>query len=476
MSAPGTGTRPPVWGFILSYGMCFLLSGNDAMKFFHAVVLLSLAWPAAVQAQEPTRKVNVLFIGVDDLNTNLGCYGHPVVKTPNIDRLAARGVRFERAYCQYPLCNPSRTSLLSGRRPDTTRVYLDGVPARTHLEGVDLLPEYFHRFGYFTGQVGKIGGAARYDVSVKGKHVEKEGGPLKLEWRATSNKDEDEPDGYAARQVVRLLEQNKGKPFFIAAGFGKPHLPFVAPQKYFDLYPPDKIVLPQEPADVRKNVPAIAFDRHKGDTILTQRQKQEATAAYYSCISFMDAQLGLLLDALDRLDLWDSTVVVLWSDHGFHLGEHGGLWRKAKLFEECARVPFIVAAPGKQQGAVSPRLVELVDLYPTLTQLCGLPLPKGLEGTSVVPLLEDPKQPWKKAAFIQVAHGRQHDVMGRSVRTERYRYTEWDEGKQGLELYDHVNDPHEFVNLANDARHADTVAQMRQLLRDGWQKAAPARP
>src|SRR5262249_10169522 len=156
------------------------------------------------------------------------CYGHPVVKSPNIDRLAARGVRFERAYCQYPLCNPSRTSLLSGRRPDTTRVYLDGVPARANLGGGRILPEDFYRLGYFTGQVGKIGGAVRWDVSVKSWHVEKEGGPLKLEWRATKNKDEDEPDGHTARQVVRLLEQHKGQPFFIAAGFGKPHLPFVA--------------------------------------------------------------------------------------------------------------------------------------------------------------------------------------------------------------------------------------------------------
>lgn len=441
------------------------------MTLWHAALLFGLAYPAALPAQASPSRLNVLFIGVDDLNTNVGCYGHSVIKTPNIDRLAARGVRFERAYCQYPLCNPSRISLLSGRRPDTTRIYLDGVPARTNLEGVDLLPEYFRRFGYFTGQVGKIGGAARWDVSLKSDHVEKEGGPLKLEWRATKNKDEDEPDGHTAREVVRLLEKHKDRPFFIATGFGKPHLPFVAPQKYFDLYPPAKIILPNEPADVRKNVPPIAFDRQKGDAVLTEQQKQEATAAYYACISFMDAQLGVVLDAVDRLQLWDNTVVVLWSDHGFHLGEHGGLWRKAKLFEECARVPLIVAAPGKKKGIASPRLVELVDLYPTLAQLCALPLPKGLEGTSFLPLLEDANQPWKEAAFIQVAHGRNHDVMGRSVRTERYRYTEWDEGNQGLELYDHVHDPHEFINLAREAKYAETVAAMQQLLRDGWQKA-----
>jgi uncharacterized sulfatase len=435
------------------------------------LVLLVLLSPVSAHAGDAPRKVNVLFIAVDDLNTCLGCYGHPLVKTPNIDRLAGRGVRFERAYCQYPLCNPSRISLLSGRRPDTTKIYLDGVPAREHLSGVDLLPEYFRRFGYFTAHVGKIGGAVRWDVSVKGWHVEKEGGPLRLEWRATKNKDEDEPDGHTARQVVRLLEQHKGKPFFIAAGFGRPHLPFVAPQKYFDLYPPDRIELPQEPADVRKNVPPIAFNRAREK--LPEAQARQATAAYFACVSFMDAQLGLLLDALDRLALWDNTVVVFWSDHGFNLGQHGGLWRKASLFEECARIPLIVAAPGQRQGAVSPRLVELVDLYPTLTQLCKLPPPQGLEGASLAPLLEDPQQPWKKAAFIQVAHGREHEVMGRSVRTERYRYTEWDEGKQGAELYDHTTDPRELINRATDPACAGTVAELRQLLRAGWQKAGP---
>lgn len=435
-----------------------------------ALVLAGLL-PAKVRSEEP-RKLNVLFIAVDDLNTCIGCYGHPFVKTPNIDRLAARGVRFDRAYCQYPLCNPSRISLLSGRRPDTTKIYLDGVPAREFLSGVDLLPEYFRRFGYFTAHVGKIGGAVRWDVTIKGGRQEKEGGGiLKIEWRATASKDEDEPDGKTALQIVRLLEQNKSRPFFIAAGFGKPHLPFVAPQKYFDLYPPDRIELPKEPADVRKNVPPIAFNRHK--ETLPEDTARKATAAYFACISFMDAQLGHVLDAMDRLQLWDNTVVVFWSDHGFNLGQHGGLWRKASLFEEVARVPLIVAAPGKQKGAVSPRLVELVDLYPTLTQLCGLKAPEGLEGTSIVPLLETPDRAWKQGAFIQVAHGRMHDVMGRSLRTERYRYTEWDDGKQGLELYDHSTDPRELTNLANDPRHAATIAEMRQLLHSGWRGAAP---
>lgn len=445
------------------------------MKGTWLVALLSaLSFPAFASAQTPPRKLNVLFIGVDDLNTAIGCYGHPVVKTPNLDRLAARGVRFHRAYCQYPLCNPSRISLLSGRRPDTTLIYLDGVPPRDHLPGVELLPELFRRLGYYTARVGKIGGDARYDYFAKAGRVGKEGGVgvLKLEWRPTKNKDEDEPDGKTARAVAKLIEQNKNKPFFIAAGLGKPHLPFVCPQKYFDMYPPDKITLVKEPPNVRKDVPPAAFN-HKEEDRLTDAQKREATAAYYACISFMDAQLGVLLDTMDRLNLWENTIVVLWSDHGFHLGEHGGMWRKASLFEECARVPLIVAAPNSKKGATSPRLVELVDLFPTLTELCSLPTPKDLEGTSFAPLLTDPDAPWKKAAFIQVQHGRQRDVMGRTARTERYRYTEWNDGKQGVELYDHENDPRELVNLAKDASQAATLAELRQLLKDGWQKAGP---
>jgi uncharacterized sulfatase len=437
------------------------------------LLLIAILWSAAstATAQTPPRKLNVLFIGVDDLNNAIGCYGHPVVKTPNLDRLAARGVRFAHAYCQYPLCNPSRISILSGRRPDTTKIYQDAVAARANIPGVELLPEYFRRLGYYTARVGKIGGDARYDYMAKADHVEREGGVgfLKLEWRPSKRGDEDEPDGKTAAHIIRLLEQHKKGPFFIACGFGKPHLPFVAPQKYFDMYPPEKIEPLKEPADVRKNVPPVVFN-HKGDDKLTDQQKREAKAAYYACITFMDAQLGHVLDALDRLELWDSTVVVLWSDHGFHLGEHGGMWRKASVFEECAGVPLLIAAPGKTKGGVSPRVVELVDLYPTLTQLCGLQTPDGMEGTSLVPLLEQPERPWRQAAFTQVFH----EVMGRSLRTERYRYTEWNLGMSGTELYDHDTDPRELVNLARDPKHAATVAQLRDLLKGGWRNAGPA--
>jgi uncharacterized sulfatase len=284
-----------------------------------------LCWGRPAQAQAPARKMNVLLIVSDDLNMSLGCYGHPLVKSPNIDRLAARGVRFDRAYTQYPLCNPSRTALLSGLRPDSTKTIDNGTDPRTQLPDAVWLPDLLRRHGYFTARIGKIfhgafANTATWDVSAngpgkKGKKekapakkdavAQKEGG-LKITWRATERKDEEEPDGATARRIVELLEKNKDRPFFIAAGFHKPHLPFVAPKKYFGLYPPAKVVLPKEPADVRKGVPSLAFTRTKGDEQMTDDEKRQAIAAYYACVSFMDAQVGVILDAVDRLGLWEN--------------------------------------------------------------------------------------------------------------------------------------------------------------------------
>src|SRR5262249_42568317 len=279
------------------------------------------------------------------------------------------------------------------------------------------------------------------------------------------------------RRIVQLLEKHKGKPFFLAAGFHKPHLPFVAPKKYFELYSPAKIALPKEPANVRKGVPAVAFTHTAGDDKMSDDYKRQAIAAYYACVSFMDAQVGVLLDALDKHKLWDSTVVVFFSDHGFHLAEHGGLWRKMTLFEESARVPLIIAAPGMKAKAASPRLAELLDLYPTLTDLCGVPAPKGLEGKSLKPLLQDPKAKWDRAAAYPIVNraGKKKGgpAVGRAVRTERYRYTEWG-GPKEAELYDLAKDPHEFKNLAKDPKHADTVARMRKLLLERWKPGTSA--
>ena len=448
--------------------------------------LLSLPLAAPwVGRAAAAQKLNVLLIAVDDLNNRLGCYGDPVVKTPNIDRLAARGMRFDRAYCSYPLCNPSRTALLSGRRPETTRILDNDTPPRTYLKNVVFLPEHFRQHGYFTARVGKIAhgkfeDAVSWDISEFAGGVRRQAAPApvpqqagqdgQLVWQPTDRDDADEPDGRTERPIARLLEQHKDKPFFMGAGFHKPHLPWIAPSKYFEMYPPERIELPKTPPDDRDDIPPIALTRNPGDDQLSELDRKKAIAAYHACTTFLDAQVGVLLEALERLKLTDNTVVLLFGDHGWHLNDHLGLWRKMSLFEESARAPLIVAAPGRRRAAGSPRLVEFVDIYPSLVELCGLPLPTGLEGDSFVPLLENPRRPWKKAAFTVVQRGR--GLLGRSARTERYRYTEWG-GEDVAELYDHETDPHEWRNLAKDPKQARALAQMRGILHAGWQAARP---
>lgn len=461
------------------------------MNFSRRELLWSaLAAPFRSLAQG-SGKINVLLIAVDDLNNRIRCYGDPVAKTPNLDRLAAQGVRFDRAYCNYPLCNPSRTSLLSGRRPETTRIHDNQTPPRTYLGDILFLPEYFKSHGYFTARVGKIAHGLfehelKWDISENAA-----GGPLaraarrerrrrdaapttgKLVWMPTERKDEEEPDGATARRIAEIIEQNRDKPFFVGCGFHKPHLPWVAPRKYFDLYSLDQIQLPPTPPDDRQDIPPLALTSGPGDEQMTDEQRRQAILAYYAATSFMDAQLGVVLDTLDRLKLWDNTVVLLFGDHGWHLYDHLQLWRKMTVFEESARAPLIVHAPGKRSGASCPRLVEFVDIYPTLTDLAGLPPAPGMEGISFAPLLDNPQRPWKKAAYTMVRRGR--DRFGRSVRTERYRYTEWDEGRAGVELYDHENDPHEWRNLAGKPEVAAIEKELKQLLHADKKTNVPPR-
>lgn len=433
---------------------------------------MAAALGSPLQAQ--ARRLNVLLVAVDDLNNRLGCYGDPVAKTPNIDRLARQGVRFDRAYCNYPLCNPSRTSLLSGLRPEKTQVFDNNTPPRTHLGNAVFLPEYFRRNGYFTARVGKIAHgkyedavawdvseAAQGQVAAARRERRRAGDAGNLIWRP-GGEDEDHPDGRTARRIVQLIEQNKDKPFFIGCGFHKPHLPWLAPKKYFDLYSLKDIQLPREPADDLQDIPEIALTHRAPERKMTEQQRKEAMLAYHAATSFMDAQLGLVLDALDRHRLWDNTIVLLFGDHGWHLGEHHGLYRKMTVFEEAARAPLIVAAPERKRGVGCPRLVEFVDIYPSLAELAGLPQPGGLDGVSFAPLLDDPQRKWKKAAYTVVLHRR---TLGRSLRTERYRYTEWG-SPEVAELYDHEHDPKEYRNLARDAKFAAVIRELQALLKN----------
>jgi uncharacterized sulfatase len=445
----------------------------------------------AQDAKPERRRMNVLFIASDDLNNHLGCYGHPIVKTPNIDRLAARGVRFDRAYCQFPLCSPSRVSLLTGLRPDTTRVFDLTTDFRKNLPDAVTLPQLFRNNGYFVARVGKIYhygvpgqiGTNGLDdpqswdhvVNPRGRDKEEEhllrnvtpkrGLGSSLSWLAASGTDEEQTDGIAATEAIRLMEQHRDEPFFLAVGFYRPHCPYVAPRRYFDLYPTNTVALPDDPPGDLADIPKAALWTVPPNWNLPQSERLEAIQAYYAAVTFMDAQIGRLLDALDRLKLGDNTVIVFWSDHGYILGRHGQ-WKKMSLFEESARVPLMIAAPGaKAHGAACGRTVELLDIYPTLAHLAGLQAPEDVQGKSLRPLLNDPSHEWDRPAFTQVTRQqRGRRFMGRSIRTERWRYTEWAGGDEGVELYDHENDPNEYANLAGRPEHGERMRELRAWL------------
>jgi iduronate 2-sulfatase len=424
------------------------------------------------------------------LNTSLGCYGHPLVKSPNIDKLARRGVRFDRAYCQYPLCNPSRSSIMSGLRPDTTRIYENATALRKVFPDIVTSPQLFKNNGYFSARVGKIYhygvpgqiGTSGLDdapswnhvVNPRGRDKDDEGDVVNftpkrglgsaLSWLEAKGSDEEQTDGKVAAETIRLLEEHKDKPFFIAAGFYRPHVPDIATQPYFALYPLDKVTLPEEPVDHIANIPPIALTCTPLNYGLDEEKLRLFKRAYFASVSFMDAQLGKILDAVDRLGLADKTVIVFWGDHGWSLGEHGQ-WQKRLLFEEVARVPLIIAWPKGKANGVCAKPVEFVDVYPTLADLCGLRAPKNLEGKSLRPLLKNPEANWDKPAITQVFHGEGGlRVMGYSVRTERWRYTEWSGGKEGAELYDHQKDPNEWKNLIKDEKAAQTIATLKKML------------
>ncbi|HEX3871889.1 MAG TPA: sulfatase [Pirellulales bacterium] len=435
-------------------------------------------------------KMNVLFIIADDQNCQLGCYGNTVIKTPNIDRLASSGIRFDRAYVNYPVCNPSRTSFLSGRRPDTTGVFGNATSMRIKLgDDYQFMPEYFKSHGYYTAGIGKVAhgafaGDMKWDVQMDPQTGDDEDAPgnragrkrqqkqaaknaqdvsVPFDWYASDNDDAEEPDGITVRKIAKLLEEHKDGPFFIAAGLHKPHVPHGAPKKYFDMYPPDRMLLPTEPSGHTSSIPEIAHP-NKYFPDLTGEQSRNIISHYLAASTFMDTQLGILLDTMDRLKLWDNTIVVFIGDHGWHFGEHGGFWAKSSLMQESAGAPLIVRAPGKANGTTCARIVEFIDLFPTLTEFCGLPAQEGLEGASFMPLLSDPKRKGKEAAYSVVTRSEKgrKNVLGRSVHTERWTYIAWPDGSE--QLYDYAADPKEYNNLAGDSQHTPVLAEMKALL------------
>ena len=460
------------------------------------------------------QRLNVLFIAVDDLRPELGCYGHPVVKSPNIDRLAASGTLFERSYCQQAVCNPSRASLMTGMRPDTLQVYDLPTNFRKHQPDVVTVAEHFKNHGYYTERIGKIyhlghgntddprswtvmrrhRSAPRFgpegqkilklqraELKAAGKDPSRARG---LPWEAPDVADAELADGAIAEGAVNILREVKDRPFFVAVGFLNPHLPFVAPKKYWDLYSPADIRLASNPY-APKGAPSYATHNSgelrayygippKGP--LNDEQARNMVHGYWAAVSYTDACIGRVLNELDRLGLRDNTVVILWGDHGWFLGEHG-MWCKHANYEEAVHTPLVISVPGQKPGR-SPALVEFVDIYPTLADVCGLPIHAWLEGTSFKPLIATPDRPWKTAAFHLYPRGipGQGHGMGRAIRTDRYRLVEWTVPKNDFsecELYDLETDPGENVNLAVQPEHAALVEQLRAQLHAGWREALP---
>jgi iduronate 2-sulfatase len=533
----------------------------NMQRFFWFALVSTAAMliaPAGSPAATAGKKLNVLFIAVDDLRPELHCYGTAGVKSPHIDRLAGTGVLFSRVYCQIALCCPTRSSLLTGLRPDSTGVYHNALHFRKVVPDVITLPEQFKKHGYYAVGLGKVfhGGmddpqswsepfhppqgneyqlpanqqlmrqsrAAAAKEQAAGKQAAWSAGPPT---EAADVPDNAYPDGATAESALRVLQRIQDRPFFLAVGFLKPHLNFCAPKRYWDLYDPKDITLADNPfapqgaprAALHHSLELRVREGVPKNGPIPDDLARHLIHGYRACVSYIDAQVGRLLDEVDRLGLADNTIVILWGDHGWHLGEHA-LWGKATNYEVATRVPLILRAPGaKANGQACNALVEFVDIYPTLCELAGLPRPAHLEGCSFVPLLAEPGRPWKSAAFSQfpcpslrewaglpasqameamfrpLLEESEHEwnpnaakedprntenehIMGYSMRTDRYRFTRWidrhDDNKLiAVELYDHLKDPAENVNLAADPANAALVQQLTEQFQRGWRGALP---
>ena len=478
-----------------------------------AALLIAFAGAAAAAERRP----NVLFIMSDDLNNFLGCYGDQRAKTPNIDRLAARGVRFDRAYCSFPLCGPSRNSLLTGLYPNSTGIQVNAQIFRQTIPTQQSLPQAFRLSGYFAARIGKLYhynvprsiGTNGHDDPASWELETNPAGVDRLEeepqiftltpgqfcgtlsWYASPKSDEHHTDGLMAEDAEFVLQRcakRKDRPFFLAVGFFRPHTPYVSPKDpYFGWYPEREMPLVEHVKEDQADIPRAGLASYnKEQDQLTDDLRRQCVQAYYASISFMDAQVGKVVASLDRLGLADNTIIVFTSDHGYHMGEHG-LWQKMSLFEESSRVPLLIVAPGiAKAGSAAQAPVSQVDLFPTLAELCGVKPPANLQGQSLVPMLKDPGHVGRGWALTQVTRGggvrktpgpaagttavkpAGNRLLGRffgySLRTPRWRYTEWDEGHEGRELYDHGADPRELTNLADQTEYADTVEELSKQL------------
>ena len=472
--------------------------------------LVSFAWSVGgvdLHGSKESQRPNVLFIAVDDLRMDLGCYGNSHVITPNLDRLASEGVRFTRAYCQQAVCNPSRASALTGLRPDTLKVWDLHTHFREYLPEVETLPAFFKRHGYRTRSIGKVfhndtrrvegrppmadpvswsdppllaTGAHWHDWVVRGDPF----GPERKQesWQSLDVPDEAYFDGQVAALAMSALRDlaENDEPFFLAVGLWKPHLPFNAPKRYWDLYERDDFLtldLPSAPSVV---TPYSSHNWHELRTYTDIPGEGDLSAdlaallwhGYYACISYLDVQTGKILDVLRETGLDENTIVVFWSDHGFHLGERG-LWGKTSAYELDAQVPLIFSGPGlERRGDRANGIVELIDMYPTLAEWVGLPVPQSLEGNSLLPLIRNPDLPGKEVAITQSPYpfyGQEWTQMGYSFRTDKFRYIEWRNRSDGeviaQELYHHPSDPEELHNLVDHPDHREALRQLKALAR-----------
>jgi iduronate 2-sulfatase len=459
---------------------------------------------------------NVLFIISDDLRPQLGCYGEKQMATFHIDGLASRGVVFERSYCQQALCAPSRASLLTGLRPDSTGIYNLDHTVQEKIPKQVTLPAHFKKNGYETISIGKIfhhhldspGAWSKVPFWITGPEYATEEGLRSIDENRKANPglkwafgapfemadvpDQAYKDGKFTEAALQELRRLRGKRFFLSVGYIKPHLPFTAPKKYWDLYDAGKIKLAANPfppanasfyalKDYKELRDFWGIPREEGSP-MPESMARRLVHGYYASVSFFDAQVGRLLRGLKTLHLQESTIVVIWGDNGFKLGEHGS-WCKHSVFEDDTRVPLIISVPGmKAAGKHANALVEAVDIYPTLCELCGLELPaQSMEGTSFVPLLAEPGREWKKAVFNQYPRGYMTNsdkvVMGFAMRSERYRYVEWRKWTAGVlldrELYDHETDPGENVNVIADPHYAGEIGELERAMKSGWKGARP---